>query len=66
VLPFGSGIGGVPGRYLYPLIPVISFLLVFGIDRLLRRERALFFAELLLVWLVVFETVNFLTWLQHS
>jgi 4-amino-4-deoxy-L-arabinose transferase-like glycosyltransferase len=65
VLPFGSGIGGVPGRYLYPLIPVIAFLLVFGIDRLFRRERALFIAEALLVWLVVFETVNFLSWLQH-
>ena len=65
VLPFGSGIGGVPGRYLYPLIPVIAFLLVFGIDRLLRRERATFFAQVLLVWLVVFETISLLAWLKQ-
>lgn len=65
VLPFGSGIGGVPGRYLYPLIPVIAFLLVFGIDRLFRRERGIFFAQALLVWLVVCESVNLLAWFKH-
>ncbi|RJQ42563.1 MAG: hypothetical protein C4534_10135 [Gaiellales bacterium] len=64
LLPFGSGIGGVPGRYLYPLIPVIAFLLVFGIDRLLRRERAIFFAQLLLVWLVLFESISLLAWFK--
>lgn len=65
VLPFGSGIGGVPGRYLYPLIPVIAFLLVFGVDRLFRRERAVFFAQVLLVWLVIAETVNLLAWYRN-
>ncbi|MHB1381332.1 MAG: hypothetical protein ACYCXJ_03800 [Thermoleophilia bacterium] len=65
VLPFGSGIGGVPGRYLYPLIPVIAFLLVFGIDRLFRRERAVFFAQVLLVWMVVLHAVNVLAWMKR-
>lgn len=65
VLPFGSGIGGVPGRYLYALMPVGAFLLMFGIDRLLRRERALFLAELLLMWMVVWESLNFLAYVKN-
>ena len=64
MLPFASGIGGVPGRYLYPLLPVVAFLLVFGIDRLLRRERARFVAEAMLLWMVVWESLNFLSYLQ--
>ena len=64
-IPFGSGIGGVPGRYLYPLLPVGCFLLVFGIDRLLRRRRALFFAEVLLVWMLVWESLNFLAYIRN-
>ncbi|MHB1391136.1 MAG: phospholipid carrier-dependent glycosyltransferase [Thermoleophilia bacterium] len=64
LLPFGSGIGGVPGRYLYPLMPVGAFLLMFGIDRLLKRERAQFLAELLLIWLVVWESLNFLAYVK--
>lgn len=65
LIPFGSGIGGVPGRYLYPLLPAGAFLLVFGIDRLLRRERALFVAEALLIWMIVWETLNFLAYIQN-
>ena len=65
LIPFGSGIGGVPGRYLYPLLPVGAFLLLFGIDRLLRRERARFVAEVLLVWMVVWESLNFLAYIQN-
>ena len=64
-MPFGSGIGGVPGRYLYPMIPVSMFLILFGIDRLLRRERAQFVAEALLAWMVVWESINFLAYLQN-
>ncbi|MHB1464111.1 MAG: DUF2142 domain-containing protein [Thermoleophilia bacterium] len=65
MLPFGSGIGGVPGRYLYPLLPVIAFLLIFGIDRLLRRERARFLAEGMLVWMVLWEALNFVAYIQN-
>lgn len=64
LLPFASGIGGVPGRYLYPLLPAGAFLLTFGIDRLLRRERARFLTEAFLVWMVVWETVNFITYVK--
>lgn len=64
-LPFGSGIGGVPGRYLYPIMPLSMFLILFGIDRLLRYERARFLAETLLVWMVVWESINFLAYLQN-
>ncbi len=64
LLPFASGIGGVPGRYLYPLLPAGAFLLVLGLDRLLRRERARFAAEALLLWMVAFETVNFLAYVK--
>ncbi len=64
LLPFISGIGGVPGRYLYPLLPVAAFLIIFGIDRLLRRERARFLAEALLVWMVVWESFNLLAYIQ--
>ncbi len=65
LIPFGSGIGGVPGRYLYPLLPVGAFLLMFGIDRLLRRERAQFMAEVLLAWMIVWESLNFLAYIQN-
>lgn len=65
VIPFGSGIGGVPGRYLYPLMPVGAFLLVFGLDRMLRRERALFLAELMLAWMIVWESLNFLAYVKN-
>ncbi|MBE0429924.1 MAG: glycosyltransferase family 39 protein [Thermoleophilia bacterium] len=65
VIPFMSGIGGVPGRYLYPLMPVIAFLLVFGIDRLLRRERARFVVETLLVWIIVWESINVLSYVKN-
>lgn len=65
LLPFGSGIGGVPGRYLYPVMPTGLFLILFGIDRLLRRGRARFMAEALLVWMVVWESVNFLAYIQN-
>lgn len=64
LIPFASGIGGVPGRYLYPLLPVIAFLIIFGIDRLLRRERAQFVAELMLVWMIFFEALNFLGYVK--
>ncbi len=64
-IPFGSGIGGVPGRYLYTLLPVGCFLLIFGIDRLLRRRRALFFTEVLLVWMLVWESLNFLAYIRN-
>ena len=64
LIPFGSGIGGVPGRYLYPLLPALAFLLMFGIDRLLRRERAQFLAEVLLVWMVLWESFNFLAYVK--
>lgn len=64
-IPFGSGIGGVPGRYFYTLLPVGCFLLIFGIDRLLRRRRALFFAEVLLVWMLVWESLNFLAYIRN-
>lgn len=63
LIPFGSGIGGVPGRYLYPLLPLGSVLLVFGLERLLGR-RAYFVCELLLVWIVVWESFNFLAYIQ--
>jgi 4-amino-4-deoxy-L-arabinose transferase-like glycosyltransferase len=65
LIPFGSGIGGVPGRYLYPLLPVGAALLLFGIDRLLGRERARFTTEVLLVWMVVWESLNFLAYIQN-
>jgi len=64
LIPFGSGIGGVPGRYFYPLLPVGSVLLMFGIERLLGRRRALFVSELLLVWMVVWESLNLLAYIQ--
>lgn len=64
LLPFASGIGGVPGRYLYPLLPTTTFLLLFGIDRLLRRERALFLAEAFMVWIVVWESINILSYIK--
>jgi 4-amino-4-deoxy-L-arabinose transferase-like glycosyltransferase len=64
LIPFASGIGGVPGRYLYPLIPVGAFLLLFGIDRLFRRERARFVAEAMLVWMIVFESLNLLAYVK--
>ena len=64
LIPFGSGIGGVPGRYLYPLIPVVSVLIMFGIERLLGSRRAIFVSELLLVWMVVWESLNFLAYIQ--
>ncbi|MDO8736765.1 MAG: phospholipid carrier-dependent glycosyltransferase, partial [Thermoleophilia bacterium] len=64
LIPFGSGIGGVPGRYLYPLLPVGSVLLIFGIEQLLGRRRALFVSELMLVWLVVWESLNQLAYIQ--
>lgn len=65
MIPFASGIGGVPGRYLYSLMPLGAFLLMFGIDRLLRRERALFLAELTLVWMTVWESLNFLAYIKN-
>ncbi len=65
LMPFGSGIGGVPGRYLYPLLPAGAFLLMFGIDRLLRRERARFFSELMLVWMILWESLNFLVYIRN-
>ncbi len=65
LMPFGSGIGGVPGRYLYPLLPAGAFLLMFGIDRLLRRERAQFFSELMLVWMILWESLNFLAYIRN-
>ncbi len=65
LIPFGSGIGGVPGRYLYPLLPMGTFLLMFGIDRLLWRERARFMAEALLLWMVVWESLNFLAYIRN-
>ena len=65
VIPFASGIGGVPGRYLYPLMPAGAFLLMFGMDRLLRRERALFLAELMLAWMVFWESLNFLAYVKN-
>ncbi len=65
LMPFGSGIGGVPGRYLYPLLPAAAFLLMFGIDRLLRRERAQFLSELFLVWMVLWESLNFLAYIRN-
>ncbi|MHB9111838.1 MAG: DUF2142 domain-containing protein [Thermoleophilia bacterium] len=64
LIPFGSGIGGVPGRYLYPLLPLGSVLLVFGMERLLGR-RAYFVSELLLAWMVVWESFNFLAYIQN-
>ena len=64
IIPFASGIGGVPGRYLYPLLPTAAFLLLFGIDRLLRRERARFLAETFLIWLIVWESFNLLAYIQ--
>lgn len=64
LLPFLSGIGGVPGRYLYPLLPAGAFLLMFGVDRLLRRERARFLAETFLVWMVFWEVINFVTYVK--
>ncbi len=64
LMPFASGIGGVPGRYLYPLLPTAAFLLLFGIDRLLRRERARFLAEAFLVWMIVWESFNLLAYIQ--
>lgn len=64
LIPFASGIGGVPGRYLYPLIPVIAFLIVFGVDRLFRRERARFVAELMLAWMIFFEALNILGYVK--
>ncbi|MBI5870049.1 MAG: hypothetical protein HZB44_03685 [Actinobacteria bacterium] len=64
LIPFGSGIGGVPGRYLYPLLPLGSVLLIFGLERLLGR-RAYFVCELLLVWMVVWESFNFLAYIQN-
>jgi len=65
LIPFGSGIGGIPGRYLYPLIPAAAFLLVFGMEQMLARERARFMAEVLLVWMVVWESLNFLAYIQN-
>ena len=59
-IPFGSGIGGVPGRYLYPLLPAAAFVLLFGVEWLLRRERAQFMAELLIVWMVFWESLSFI------
>jgi hypothetical protein len=38
-------------------------LLIFGIERLLGR-RALFVCELLLVWMVLWESFNFLAYIQ--
>lgn len=64
-LPYGSGIGGVPGRYLYPLMPTVTFLILFGIDRLLRRQQARFVAEILLVWIVVWQSINILAYIQN-
>ncbi|MHB8792603.1 MAG: glycosyltransferase family 39 protein [Thermoleophilia bacterium] len=63
LIPFGSGIGGVPGRYLYPLLPLGTVLLMFGMKRLLGR-RALFVSELLLVWMVLWESLNLLAYIQ--
>lgn len=65
LIPFGSGIGGVPGRYLYPLLPLGAFLLLFGIERLLQRKRARFMVEMLLVWLFIWESLNFLAYIQN-
>ncbi len=65
LIPFASGIGGVPGRYLYPVLPVGAFFLLFGIDRLLRRERAQFMAELLLVWMIFWESLSLLAYIQN-
>ncbi len=64
LLPFASGIGGVPGRYLYPLLPAAAFLMLFGVESLLGRTRARFLAELSLVWLIVWEAIDFLAYLQ--
>jgi 4-amino-4-deoxy-L-arabinose transferase-like glycosyltransferase len=64
LLPFASGIGGVPGRYLYPLLPAGAFLLTFGLDRLIRRDRARFLAEIFLVWMVFWEAINFVTYIK--
>lgn len=65
IVPFASGIGGVPGRYLYPLLPAGAFLLLFGLERLLERQRARFLAEIFLVWIVIWESVNFLAYIQN-
>ncbi|MFA6001955.1 MAG: glycosyltransferase family 39 protein [Thermoleophilia bacterium] len=64
LLPFGSGIGGVPGRYLYPVMPAMAFLLMFGVQRLLSREKARFLVEITLVWLIVWESLNLLAYIQ--
>lgn len=66
LLPFGSGIGGVPGRYLYPLMPAMAFLLMFGVERLLGRLKARFMVEIMLVWLIVWESLNLLAYTQNS
>jgi len=65
LLPFGSGIGGVPGRYLYPIMPAMAFLLMFGVERLLGREKARFLVEIMLVWLIVWESLNLLAYTQN-
>lgn len=65
MLPFASGIGGVPGRYLYPLLPAGAFLMLFGVERLLERHRARFVAEIFLVWIVIWESINFLAYIQN-
>jgi len=64
LIPFGSGIGGVPGRYLYSLLPVGLVLLLYGMEQLLGSRRARFVSELMLVWLVIWESVNFLAYVQ--
>lgn len=64
LIPFASGIGGVPGRYLYPLLPVFAFLIMFGIDRLFSRERAQYVAELMLAWMIFFEALNILAYIK--
>jgi hypothetical protein len=64
LIPFASGIGGVPGRYLYPLLPVFAFLIMFGIDRLFSRERAQYVAELMLAWMIFFEALNILAYVK--
>lgn len=65
LLPFGSGIGGVPGRYLYPIMPAMAFLLMFGVERLLGREKARFLVEIMLVWLIAWESLNLLAFTQN-
>lgn len=63
LLPLASGICGTPGRYFYPLLPAIAFLILFGIERLLGERLAGVVAVTLAAWMAFWEIFNLTAYL---